>query len=429
MDIDLEFFNLQELDSQNDSLVFPENDRTVIFDDSLNDADISNDAATFDERTQQTYSKIIITTENFAEKKGLLELRTLNKKAQCWTYFGVMCAKETSQVVENVKGKVFCKECFDAGKFQSYSLSTATTNLISHLEKHRITVVKTNAAKVNGFMDESLFGNEIQAITQQCLGARIALWFCRALLPFATVVNDGFTDFWHGLKTNLTLPKSRSSVSGTHLSNVFNCFKRQLLRVLTGMLILKFISFFIYNVLMTFSEHSDIPNDIIIALDAWTDSYKRRSYITYVLHYIDKNWNMQTHVLKTTIFENRHTSDNIKEHLNATLVEFGLNEKRIVYVTDGGSNVVAACRGIFYQPCIAHKIHRLIMHNLLKNDEMEELVELLNKMKKTQRKIIFEQEKLRKHIEFSKNCKDLELLLNHLHSIGMLFKMFWDFKQ
>lgn len=174
---------------------------------------------------------------------------------------------------------------------------------------------------------------------------------------------------------------------------------------------------------------SDIPNDIVIALDAWTDSYKRRSYITYVLHYLDKNWNMQTHVLKTTLFENKHTAENIKEHLNATLVEFGLNGKRIVYITDGGSNVVAACRGTFYQPCIAHKIHRLIMHDLLQNEEMEELVELLNKMKKTQRKIIFEQEKLRKHIEVSKNCKVLEQMLNTLHSIGMLFKIFWNFKQ
>jgi hypothetical protein len=45
-----------------------------------------------------------------------------------------------------------------------------------------------------------------------------------------------------------------------------------------------------------------------------------------------------------------------------TTTEFGLESKKIIYVTDNGSNIVKACSlaGVERMGCIAHGVHNLI---------------------------------------------------------------------
>ena len=45
-----------------------------------------------------------------------------------------------------------------------------------------------------------------------------------------------------------------------------------------------------------------------------------------------------------------------------TTTEFGLESKKIIYITDNGSNIVKACNlaGVERMGCIAHGIHNLI---------------------------------------------------------------------
>jgi len=60
-------------------------------------------------------------------------------------------------------------------------------------------------------------------------------------------------------------------------------------------------------------------------------------------------------ILRTVVFPEAHTGENIKAAMCATVEMFGLQDKHIVYVTDQGSNVVKACRmaGVERYGCVA----------------------------------------------------------------------------
>lgn len=78
------------------------------------------------------------------------------------------------------------------------------------------------------------------------------------------------------------------------------------------------------------------PNSVSITFDIWSDKYRRRSYITFTLHYIDSIFNMVNLTLATRYFPKRHTGQNIMDEIDKILEEFGLANKKIYMVTDAG---------------------------------------------------------------------------------------------
>jgi hypothetical protein len=72
---------------------------------------------------------------------------------------------------------------------------------------------------------------------------------------------------------------------------------------------------------------------------------------------------MHNIVLRTVVFPESHTGENIKAAMDETVRLFGLQDKRIIYVTDQGSNVVKACKlaDVERYGCVAHGLHNLIM--------------------------------------------------------------------
>jgi hypothetical protein len=67
-------------------------------------------------------------------------------------------------------------------------------------------------------------------------------------------------------------------------------------------------------------------------------------------------------VLRTLVFAERHTGDNIAKELKEIRAQFSLDEKTVIYITDQGSNVVKACKiaGSERFGCVAHGLHNLI---------------------------------------------------------------------
>ena len=63
----------------------------------------------------------------------------------------------------------------------------------------------------------------------------------------------------------------------------------------------------------------------IIALtsDAWK-SFAKQSYVGLTCHLIDHNGELQNFLLSTTEIEQRHTSQNLREHTQRELVKWGL---------------------------------------------------------------------------------------------------------
>jgi hypothetical protein len=69
--------------------------------------------------------------------------------------------------------------------------------------------------------------------------------------------------------------------------------------------------------------------------------------------------------LKTSVLHDRHTGENIRDDVLHTLSLFGLQNKKIQYVSDQGANVKKACRllGNEGHPCLGHAIHNHILRD------------------------------------------------------------------
>jgi len=62
-------------------------------------------------------------------------------------------------------------------------------------------------------------------------------------------------------------------------------------------------------------------------------------YITTTVHYIDKDWNMQAHILATRPAVDKHTADYIRNFVVDVLLEFGLQKEGNIFMTDNAANI------------------------------------------------------------------------------------------
>lgn len=204
----------------------------------------------------------------------------------------------------------------------------------------------------------------------------IVVWICRDLLPFTVVCSQGFNHFWNKFNTkkHLNLP-SRTTIAGQALDDAYNVIKKQM------------------NIFL-----QTAPSHGAITFDTWTDSHRRVGYITFTYHFINDEWDMFSTVLKTTHFEYPHNAEHIKTHLCRLLEEYRLNDKNIVYVTDGGSNVKSVCTLLKTKRlnCLAHQLNRLIQFDMLDKNKtiLKPIVDLLEKLRKIQRALVYKHEEL-----------------------------------
>jgi len=123
------------------------------------------------------------------------------------------------------------------------------------------------------------------------------------------------------------------------------------------------------------------PDVVGMTTDMWTDNYRRRSYIAYTLHFISPDFTLHSLTLKTSVFQTDHTGENIKADMLTTHSEFNLDDKKIVYVTDQGANIVKACKLALVERfgCIAHGLHNLVVKDGL--SKVAQLQDIINKAK------------------------------------------------
>lgn len=200
------------------------------------------------------------------------------------------------------------------------------------------------------------------------LGRRLALWLSCDLLPLSIVEKIGFRDFWKSFQPKEELP-SRKTVSYEALEDVYICMKTQLIKTL-----------------------KDVPKRGYITFDTWTDSYRKHSYCTYTYHYL-QNWKMFNTVLKTARFDHPHTGGTLRDNFRLMIKEYNLEDKKIIPITDGGSNVKKCCELLNLQRfgCIAHSCNRLIQHDLLENKdpEIKPIKDVISKIRRTQRSLVY----------------------------------------
>lgn len=257
--------------------------------------------------------------------------------------------------------------------------------MAKHLSSKHAKVVKPNAPKeTNQQKLTDLFFNSTKkrkanneesiAHLQYIFNRQIALWMCRDLLSFSTVTKEGFIDFWSSTKhtPELILP-CRGTIAISALDDLYDCFRKKIVEIL-----------------------SSSPDHGTITFDCWTDSAKRTAYVTYTYHYMH-DWTIRTAVLKTAMLAKPHTAERLKENFECVVRENELTGKNITVVTDGGANVVKACRLIIINRfgCIAHILHNVISKDLMKNVSVQVLIDLMGHIKQIQRKLIYKHAELK----------------------------------
>jgi len=79
--------------------------------------------------------------------------------------------------------------------------------------------------------------------------------------------------------------------------------------------------------------------NVAVTTDGWTLTLTNVQYITTTVHYIDKDWNMQAHILAKRPAVDKHTADYIRNFVVDVLLEFGLQKEGDIFMTDNAANI------------------------------------------------------------------------------------------
>lgn len=239
---------------------------------------------------------------------------------------------------------VVCVRC-DA-VFSYDSAKGGTSHLRRHEEACCNAMAPTTPSIFNFFKTPRVPKAAKDRVTEKCVE-----FVCKDIRPFTTVAGDGFIDLAQTLinvgvkygQLNASDLLPHPTTVSRHVSDKAEAIKAAL--VMPD--IVKYVNRWGGG----------------ITTDMWTECYTQTSYITVTLHYIDDNWQLVARTLATREFEEqRHTGVNIKIDLDKILREFGIDEKKIYFVTDRGANMLAALKNSNHISCCDHIINTILSH-------------------------------------------------------------------
>ena len=78
--------------------------------------------------------------------------------------------------------------------------------------------------------------------------------------------------------------------------------------------------------------------------DLWS-SCTSEPYLCFTIHYVDTQWNLQTHCLQAHYLPDDHIGVQLQDALSVTLEQWDLNENKFTTITtDSASNIKLACQ-------------------------------------------------------------------------------------
>nr|XP_054603768.1 E3 SUMO-protein ligase ZBED1-like [Nothobranchius furzeri] len=166
-----------------------------------------------------------------------------------------------------------------------------------------------------------------------------AITFCIAkdMMPLNTVEKEGFKHLIKVLDQRYEIP-GRKYFSQTALPQLYDECREKL------EMDLKDVSFF------------------ATTTDLWS-SRSSEPYLSLTIHYIDKEWTLQSTCLQTAYFPEDHTAEIISRGLEDALESWNLSKDRQVCITtDNGANIVkaVALQGWTRLQCFGHRLHSAI---------------------------------------------------------------------
>ncbi|CAF1124375.1 unnamed protein product [Rotaria sordida] len=255
-------------------------------------------------------------------------------KAICWSTFGLPAKIIGPNKYEIIKNFASCKSCF-----QTYSYSSSTTTMSNHKclilsNKNQskiepIPLIKSNSSTLNS--DTTTTRDRTNSVNckslqkHKCLiTSAISDWVCSNTRPINIVEDIGLKDLIEQcIKTGFDCgPVSASSILPSARE-----------RCLT------------------------------LSPDLWSDRYKKTSYLGCTAHWVDSLWNLYSFKLFCLPYrQSNKTGASVLKALEEGLSIYDLVPfmSDIIWVCDGGSNLLKALEKFTVVRCTAHLLNNCL---------------------------------------------------------------------
>ena len=276
-------------------------------------------------------------------------------KSAVWNFFRVESDSEGRPSNTN---KPICCKCNEPVA-ASYG---NTSNLFNHLRrKHPLVYARIHdkkKSKNRGYKGSS--SKDIQQTIEQTfslsqkydrngkkwqqLTDKVTRCIAKDMLPISIVEKSGFKLMLESFDPRYQLP-SRKHFSKITIPALFNSTQSALVSTLQEV--------------EYFSSTTDLWSSVCM-----------HPYLSYTVHYISKDWKLQSKCLQTMFMPADYNDENLAESLKSVLESWGLQEsKQVCVTTDNGSNLVRAAYLLkwLHVPCFGHNLH-LAITNAIKDD-------------------------------------------------------------
>lgn len=282
-----------------------------------------------------------------------------HSKSKVWQHYGFY--KKDGKLD---KLSAICKLCFAPIKYTG-----STTNLITHLKwQHSINIESESSSEpsssrpsgsTRGEQDTATFFSGQLAnnsARSKDVNNAISYFMCKALQPYSVTENEGFQYVLRVLEPRFKIPLRKFFTE-------------------------KEIPALYARVRLEISKSLQRAQRVALTVDGWT-SCATDSYITVTVHYVDNEWDLQSHVLQTRVFNESHTGINLSVLLLDVCQECKLEDKNPALVSDNAKNMVLAFSEAKLNPhvrCIAHTLN-LASQKAFKVDEVSEILVKVKKL-------------------------------------------------
>ena len=190
--------------------------------------------------------------------------------------------------------------------------------------------------------------------------------FTSTLLPLTLIQNEYFIHFVDSLNPKAKLPSYKTfanKIEQLYEEKKLFC-KKKLLDITIGSLM----------------------------IDGWSNN--SNCFLGLIFHYIKTDWTIESMLLEFTVFNERHTGDNISLFIENVIIEWNLQNKIIAIISDNAANMIKGKESpnIFNIRCAIHTLHLAILKAIDNNcnniiEKSHKIINFIKRSTKTQQKL------------------------------------------